>query len=56
MIRDLLQSCREETRICIAVDITASTETIRTQTVKKWKQEVPDIHKRLAIFLLHAGA
>lgn len=55
MIRDLLQSCRDETSICIAVDITASTETIRTQTVKKWKQEIPDIHKRLAIFLLYSG-
>lgn len=54
VIKDLLQACREETRICMAVDITAATETIRTQTIKKWKQEIPDIHKRLAIFLLHA--
>jgi 16S rRNA (cytidine1402-2'-O)-methyltransferase len=55
MIKDLLQSCRDETRICIAVDITAPSESIRTQTVKKWKQEQPDIHKRLALFLLHAS-
>ena len=54
LIKDILESCREETRFCIAVDITAATETIRTQTIKKWKQEVPDIHKRLAIFLLQA--
>ena len=54
VIKDLLQACRDETRVCIAVDITAPSETIRTQTIKKWKQEIPDIHKRLAIFLLHA--
>lgn len=54
LIKDVLDTCREETRFCIAVDITAGSETIRTQTIKKWKQEVPDIHKRLAIFLLHA--
>ncbi len=54
LIKEILDSCKEETRFCIAVDITASSETIRTQSVKKWKQEVPDIHKRLAIFLLHA--
>lgn len=54
VIKDLLQACRDETRICIAVDITAPSETIRTKTIKKWKQEIPDIHKRLAIFLLHA--
>ncbi len=52
-IKDVLDTCREETRLCIAVDITAGSEIIRTQTIKKWKQEVPDIHKRLAIFLLH---
>ncbi len=55
LIKELLQSCREETRLCIAVDITAASETIITKTVKEWKQSIPDIHKRLAIFLLHAG-
>ena len=54
LIKEILDSCKEETRFCIAVDITASSETIRTQTIKKWKLEVPDVHKRLAIFLLHA--
>ncbi len=54
LIKDVLDSCKEETRFCIAVDITAITETIRTKSIKKWKSEVPDIHKKLAIFLLHA--
>ncbi|HEY1019246.1 MAG TPA: SAM-dependent methyltransferase [Sediminibacterium sp.] len=54
LIKDILDSCREETRLCIAVDITAPSETIRTRSVKQWKQQVPDIHKRLAIFLLQA--
>lgn len=54
LIKEIIDSCREETRFCIAVDITASSEDIRTQTIKKWKQDIPDIHKRLAIFLLHA--
>lgn len=54
LIKDILDSCREETRLCIAVDITAPSETIRTRSVKQWKQQIPDIHKRLAIFLLQA--
>ena len=54
LIKDVLEACNDETRLCIAVNITASSETIRTKSIKKWKQEVPDIHKRLAIFLLHA--
>jgi len=54
LIKDVLDSCKDETKFCIAVDITAASETIRTQPIKKWKADVPDIHKRLAIFLLHA--
>lgn len=55
LIRDLLQAGKDETRICIAVDITATSESIRTKTIRQWKQEEIDIHKRLAIFLLQAG-
>lgn len=54
LIKDVLDCCREETRFCIAVDITGASESIRTQTVKKWKAGTPDIHKRLGIFLLQA--
>lgn len=54
LIKEVLDSCKDDTRFCIAADITAPSENIRTQSIKKWKQQVPDIHKRLAIFLLHA--
>jgi 16S rRNA (cytidine1402-2'-O)-methyltransferase len=54
LIKDILQTCNEETKFCIAVDITAPTESIQTKTIKQWKQSIPEIHKRLAIFLLHA--
>lgn len=54
MIKDLLAHCRENTKICMAVDITGPTESIQTKTVKQWKQAIPDIHKRLAIFILYA--
>jgi len=52
LIKDLLQSCRDETKLCIAVDITAPSEDIKTKTIKNWKQATPDIHKRLAVFLM----
>jgi 16S rRNA (cytidine1402-2'-O)-methyltransferase len=54
LIKDVLQTCKDNTRFCIAVDITANTETIVTKTVQQWKQQPVDIHKRLAIFLLYA--
>jgi 16S rRNA (cytidine1402-2'-O)-methyltransferase len=55
LIKDILSTAREETRLCIAVDITAPAESIRTKNIRQWKQEPVDIHKRLAIFLLHAS-
>jgi 16S rRNA (cytidine1402-2'-O)-methyltransferase len=54
LIKDLLQYCHPQTKICIAVDITAPKQWIKTKTVAQWKKETVDIHKRLAIFLLQA--
>ncbi|MBA4196142.1 MAG: SAM-dependent methyltransferase [Chitinophaga sp.] len=54
LIKDVIESCKNETRLCIAVDITASTESIVTKTIAQWKQNILDIHKRLAIFLIYA--
>jgi 16S rRNA (cytidine1402-2'-O)-methyltransferase len=55
LIKDLLQYCKPQTQLCIAVDITAPTESIVTRSIGEWKKKTPDIHKRLAIFLLYAG-
>ena len=54
LITDIIQSCKPETKLCIAVDFTAGCETIKTKNISQWKKEHPDIHKRLAIFLLQA--
>lgn len=52
MVKELLQSCKPATRLCIAADITAATETVKTKTIAEWKQAVPLLHKRPVIFLL----
>jgi 16S rRNA (cytidine1402-2'-O)-methyltransferase len=54
LIKDILQTCKPQTQLCIAVDITAESESIITKTNTDWKKKLPDIHKRLAIFLLYA--
>lgn len=54
LINDLLQACKQETKLCIAVDITGANESIQTKTIQEWKKQPVDIHKRLAIFLFHA--
>jgi 16S rRNA (cytidine1402-2'-O)-methyltransferase len=55
LINDILQTCRNETKFCIATNITSSSEKIQTKTISRWKQFLPDIHKQPAIFLLYAS-
>ena len=55
LLETLVKTCQPQTRICVAVDITAATECIQTKTAQQWKKEVPQLHKRPAIFLLLAS-
>ena len=52
LLMDLLASLNDNTRLCIATDITLGTEFIKTLPVKEWKKETPAINKRPTIFLL----
>lgn len=49
---DLVRQLDERTKICVACDITLETEYIKTKTVAEWKKELPELHKRPAIFLI----
>lgn len=52
MLTDLKSTLTPNTQLCIAADITLSTEYIKTLSVKGWKSEKPDLHKRPAIFII----
>jgi len=54
LLADLLQHLHGETRLCIAADLTMPAQLIRTLKVKEWKKQVPDLHKRPAVFLIGA--
>ncbi|WP_346316471.1 SAM-dependent methyltransferase [Chitinophaga sp. YIM B06452] len=56
LLKDILANCNDRTQLCVAADLTAPTEYIRTQSVAQWKKQTDaDFHKRPAIFLLYAG-
>ncbi len=55
LIKDIVDNCKITTQLCIAVDITAPTEAIVTKQIQYWKKNLPDFHKRLGIFLIHAS-
>jgi 16S rRNA (cytidine1402-2'-O)-methyltransferase len=52
----LVELCKGETLICLASDITASTESIVTKSAAKWRNNLPALHKRPTIFLMNAGS
>ena len=53
LLQDLLASCRAETRLCIACNLTLVDELILTRAIAEWRSsELPDLHKRPTVFLL----
>jgi len=52
MLEEILKTANPKTRLCIACDITASTEFIQTKTIAEWQKKVPELHKRPTIFLI----
>jgi 16S rRNA (cytidine1402-2'-O)-methyltransferase len=53
LFETLVGTCRPDTMLCIATDISGSTEMIKTLSVSNWRKIKPDIHKKPAIFLLY---
>ncbi len=59
LLQALAQSCRSDTWITVATDLTGPRETIRTRTAGDWQQllssnQAPDLHKKPTVFLLLA--
>lgn len=48
---EILQCCPASAMLCIACDLTAKSEYIRTMSLGEWKKQKPDLHKRPAVFL-----
>jgi 16S rRNA (cytidine1402-2'-O)-methyltransferase len=52
LLDDILNQCMEDTWLCIASEITTERELIQTRTIRQWKKQVPDLHKKPTIFIL----
>jgi 16S rRNA (cytidine1402-2'-O)-methyltransferase len=55
LLETLVKSLQGQTKICVAVDLTAPSEMVQTKTAQQWKTAMPQLHKRPAIFLVYAG-
>jgi 16S rRNA (cytidine1402-2'-O)-methyltransferase len=50
LFEELISTLGSETRICLAANITAPNEYIRTKKVSEWKKEKPDLNKIPCVF------
>ena len=53
MLEDILKTCRPQTKLCIAANITCEGEFIQTKTIKEWKGKLPELNKIPCIFLIY---
>ncbi|WP_412466384.1 SAM-dependent methyltransferase [Pedobacter sp. KLB.chiD] len=53
LFEEVLKSCKPNTQLCVASNLTAADEFIKTQSVYNWRKEEIDLHKKPTIFLLY---
>ncbi len=55
MLETLIHVCAEQTRICVATDLTLTSESISTRTPAQWRRVgIPEIDRRPTVFLFQA--
>jgi 16S rRNA (cytidine1402-2'-O)-methyltransferase len=52
MLESLMSTLHPQTHICVACDITLTTEYIKTHTANDWKKIKVDFHKRPTLFII----
>ncbi|SEI42071.1 16S rRNA (cytidine1402-2'-O)-methyltransferase [Dyadobacter sp. SG02] len=52
LLEAVIEACSPDLALCIAANVTAPDELIKTMPVRKWKTQRPDLHKIPTIFLI----
>jgi len=52
ILKDLINTCKEETLLCVASDITLQSERIKTQSIRDWKNNKQSFNDHPAVFIL----
>ncbi|MGZ8203056.1 MAG: SAM-dependent methyltransferase [Burkholderiales bacterium] len=49
----IVHTCRPDTLLCIATDLTLDTEAVQTRTIAEWKSGRPQLTRRPTVFLIY---
>ena len=52
LVETITEICNNDTKLCIAADITLPTESIRTMKISEWKKNLPSINGKLVVFVM----
>jgi len=52
LLETITTICNDNTRLCIASDITLDSEAIRTLTISEWKRNLPSLNDKLVVFVM----
>ena len=52
MFETIVATCQNDTKLCIAADITLPTESIMTMKISEWKRDLPSLNDRLVVFVM----
>lgn len=55
LFESIIKTCRPDTLLCIAKNITGKNEFIKTKPVAEWKKDIPSLHKQTVVFIIYAG-
>jgi 16S rRNA (cytidine1402-2'-O)-methyltransferase len=54
LFESLIKVCSDKTRVCVAVNLTGTKESVKTKSIENWRNSIPEINKQPAIFILQA--
>jgi 16S rRNA (cytidine1402-2'-O)-methyltransferase len=54
LLTAILATCRADTSVCLATDLTLAGESVRTRAVRDWRRSPPDLHRHPTVFVLQA--
>jgi 16S rRNA (cytidine1402-2'-O)-methyltransferase len=53
LLKSLVDTCKDSILLCVASNLTSSDEMVSVKAIRDWKNTLPDLHKRPAVFLLY---
>lgn len=56
LLEEVLKNCQPNTLLCIASNINAEDEYIKTLPISLWRKEKVDLHKKPTVFLIYKGS